>query len=520
MIRIPTMEEYPTLMTGLQGCSTKQRRKYLRHLARTDLYFLLRYLLNRKDVGHPWTFARCREVQASPDGHVDLWARFHHKSSVITFGKTIQDILATHGEDRIPWAGTDRELTGVIFSFNRPSSKKFLDQIKHELETNEKLKTLFDDVLYRKPEVESPKWSLDGGIIVRREGNPREATLEAHGLVDGMPTGGHWLLKVYDDVITERYATNPEMVEKSIQAWELSLPLGDPVGGRSRYIGTRYHSNDCYRAIIDRGAAKPRIYPATDSGRRDGNYVRYTKDQIEELCRGMSNATFAAQMLQNPMSDEAQKINTSDLQWYDGQSTGGNRYLLVDPAGEQKKTSDYTVIVVLELGADGNLYLLDGIRDRLRLKERASAVIAFHRKYRPRVTGYEKYGMQADIEYLQERQEQEKYRFTVTPVGGNQLSKLDRMKRLVPYIEEQRLYLPRTLWKMDYEGKRYDFVQALIKNEIECFPFLVHDDMLDCMSRLFDIEFVWPKQSEVDEQKGERYVRPESRKRLWGLMGR
>jgi len=394
-----------------------------------------------------------------------------------------------------------------------------MEQIKNELETNVVLKELFDDVLHQNPQAQSQHWSLDGGIVVQRRGNPKEATLEAYGLVDGMPTGGHWLLRVYDDVITERYARSPEMVAKSVDAWELSIALGAR-GGTERYVGTRYHTNDAYKAIMDRGSAKPRVYPATHNGKVDGTPVFMSDEELKKRLRDMGRATFSCQMLQDPLADEAQKISVSDLQWYDGQSTGGNRYLLVDPAGEQKKTSDYTVIVVLELGADGNVYLIDGIRDRLKLKDRATAVIAFHRKYKPRVTGYEKYGMQADIEYLEERQDQEKYRFTVTPVGGNQLSKLDRIKRLVPYIEEQRLYLPRTLWKMDYEGKRYDFVQALIKNEVECFPFMAHDDMLDCMSRLFDIEFVWPKQSEVDEKKGERYVRAESRKKLWGLMGR
>lgn len=146
-------------------------------------------------------------------------------------------------------------------------------------------------------------------------------------------------------------------------------------------------------------------------------------------------------------------------------------------------------------------------------------MIAFHRKYRPRITAYERYGMQADVDYLKERMDQEGYRFTVTEVGG-QMSKLDRIKRLVPYIEEQRLYLPRTLWKVDYESKRYDLVERLLKDEIEAFPFCVHDDMLDALSRIFDVNMIWPKQTEVEEKKGTRYVRKEGRKKFWGLMGR
>src|SRR5258707_415226 len=62
-------------------------------LGRNDLFYLLTMILGRRDLVHPWLFDRCREVQASPNGHLDLWAREHNKSSIITFGLTIQDIL-------------------------------------------------------------------------------------------------------------------------------------------------------------------------------------------------------------------------------------------------------------------------------------------------------------------------------------------------------------------------------------------------------------------------------------------
>jgi len=37
-------------------------------------------LLNRGDLNRDWHFARMREVQAAPDGHLDLWAREHGKT--------------------------------------------------------------------------------------------------------------------------------------------------------------------------------------------------------------------------------------------------------------------------------------------------------------------------------------------------------------------------------------------------------------------------------------------------------
>jgi hypothetical protein len=136
---------------------TEAFRWYCRH----DLYFLLRFGLNRKDCDNEWVFARCREVQASPDGHLDLWAREHYKSTIITFALTIQDILR------------DPETTIGIFSHTRPIAKAFLRQIKREFEANETLKGWFPDVLWADPAKESPKWSEDEGIIVRARATRR-----------------------------------------------------------------------------------------------------------------------------------------------------------------------------------------------------------------------------------------------------------------------------------------------------------------------------------------------------------
>jgi len=66
---------------------------FIRTLGQLDRYYLGVFLCNRHDMVHPWIYERCREVESAPDSHLDLWARFHYKSSIITFLGTIQEVL-------------------------------------------------------------------------------------------------------------------------------------------------------------------------------------------------------------------------------------------------------------------------------------------------------------------------------------------------------------------------------------------------------------------------------------------
>ena len=141
----------------------------IRWLGRNDRFFLLGVLMQREDVlDSDWCYARCREVEASPDGWLDLWSRFHYKSTIITLAGSVQEIL------------NDPDVTIGILSYNKPVAHKFVDQIRRALEMQE-LTSLYPDILWAKP----PRlnWSTQGGIIVKRRSNPKEPTVSGAGLV-------------------------------------------------------------------------------------------------------------------------------------------------------------------------------------------------------------------------------------------------------------------------------------------------------------------------------------------------
>lgn len=489
----------------------------MRHLCRTDLYFLLRYVMNRQDMEHPWLYKRIKEVEQAPDGYIDLWARDHRKSSIITFALTVQDILASHGADPLPkWNGL-QPVFG-IFSHTRPIAKKFLQQIANELAQNMVLHELFPDVLYEKPERQAPRWSLDAGIVVKRLSNSKDATVEAWGLVDGQPIGSHFNVLIYDDVVVPASVTTPEMIEKTTEAWSNSLNLGDSAP-RQRIIGTRWHFADSYRTIMDRGAAIPRLYPATADGTLTGTCVLLTQEQFDKKVRDMGPYVASANLLLNPIADSRQSFKR---EWFNRRFNPADidhstmvKALICDPASKKKKGSDYTTMVVIGKSESRQIYILDFIRDRLSLTERGDEFMRLHRKWRPQRACYEEYGLQADVEYIKTLMQKKAYHFELETLGGK-LDKVDRINRLIPVAATNDLWLPEALFRTMYDGKVEEQIITLIEQEFLAWPVPVHDDGMDVIARYFDVpSFDFP-QPEEEEHKDDRYNL--RKKKRWSWM--
>jgi hypothetical protein len=479
--RTQSIEEAQLLWESVQECAPHKQQEHLRWLARNDLWFLLTYLLKIEDVftgwRHQWFFDRCAEVQDAPNNHLDFWSRGGGKSTIITRGKTIQDILI------------DPNTTICILSHTRPIAKRFLAQIKIDLETCERLKALFPDILYAEPHKESPRWSLDDGIVVKRPGNPKEATVEAWGMIDGMPTSGHYAILLYDDVITEKAVTTPEMIDKVTSQWELSLNLAatDPI--RFRVAGTFYADGDTYQVMMERGFGTPRVRAIVK-----GDVSLLLSDEgLAQKKQSMSTRNWALQILLDPKQADKERGFKSEwiTHWRTRPNLAAlNKYIFVDPGGKGRASRSYTAMVVIGLGADKHIYVLWIVRDRLGLLERAEALFSLHREYQPLNTYYERYSMQADIEHIRDKQSRENYRFLITEVGaeGAQLDKDLRIETLQPDFGQGTILLPPMGWikRKDGNGNEIDIVEHVVNREILPFPYAREKDVLDALSRIHD----------------------------------
>ncbi len=518
------------------------RAKDLAFIGCNDRFFMLTVMLHRKDAMHPWLYDRCREVEEDPDGYLDLWAREHYKSTIITFAGAIQEMMI------------NPEITIGLFSHTKDAAQVFLGQIMQEFEQNEQLIECYSDVIWSNPRSEAKVWAVNKGLVLNRKSNPKEATIEAHGLLSGMPTGRHFDLMIYDDLITELHVTSADIVKKVTEAWELSDNLG---AGEVRkwHIGTRYHFGDTYGLILEREALIPRIYPATSDGTMYGRLVFMSRKRWEEKVK-TQRSTLAAQMLQNPTAGRETTFQPSWFQRYEIRPQVVNVYIMVDPSGGESKGADRTAFAVVAVDTAGNKYLIDGLRHRMPLSDRWRHLVRLRKKWlsmpgvRNVFVGYEKYGMQSDIEYFSEKMRQADDHFEIKELnwpraGGH--SKRDRVGRLEPDVRSGRFRLPNVIYvpgqgdcywhidvekskkattpvrgptkmgqrmiaagqghrvakairALDQEEKSYDVTSALIE-EMLFFPFAPHDDLVDAVSRIYDMDVVTPDMSDDQLQE-------------------
>ncbi len=486
---------------------------WCRHRIRHDLFFLAVYILGRTDFDYieiesggrmsrqerPFLYDRCVDVQREPDGCIDIWAREHYKSSIITWLKTIQDILV------------DPEVTICIYSYNITAATKFLEQVKVTLESNAMLIRLFPDILF--DNVNQPSWTDEDGMVrqmkwssegfvVKRKSNKKEKTLEASGLVVGQKTGGHFDILIYDDVVIPESVTTPEMIEKTTRQFWMSTNTGTTANLRFRIIGTRYHKDDTYHEIISKGFAKPRVWPCIV----DGEGVLYDVSALDLKRRGMSEYVWASQMMCDPAIGDTRGFKNDWLQvWQELRLDKLNIYIIVDPAGSTKKRSDRTAMWCVGAGPDSNYYILDLIYDRLDLTGKTNALFSMVKRFtvknRKPMVYYEKVSMQSDIMHYRYVMNQLSYRFSIVEVTTGNRPKSQRIDTLVPVFRERRIYVPQSIVHVTYDGKQVDMLDQWISEEYLKYPYGKHDDGLDSLAKLTDgsIPITFPDVEDVED---------------------
>ena len=526
------MQGVATALTKAAARGADELMQVKRHLCQTELFYLGFFVLGIKkmyseivtdyetgeqvEVYHPWIFNRCKEVESEPDFRIDIWAREHFKSTIITLLKSVQDIL------------NNPEIAICIFSYNSTIAKKFVKQIRNALETNE-LRELFPDIIpdntslgkytyldeNGKKQTRKFSWSDDNFSVIRKTGR-KEPTVSGYGLVNSQPTGMHFDLLVYDDVVTPDSVRTQQQNEYTTEQWKMSLNTGAGEAVRMRVIGTRYDKRDTYFHIINPGYAttgkmggsrfKMRVKPCMLP---DGTPVLYTKKYLEMKQMIMHGFVWATQMMCNPQESSTFRFMPEWIEERCKQDEilknrdSYNFYIFVDPANTQNKSSDYTSMVVVATGEDRRYYVVDGLRDKIQLSERSSKLFTFVQRWtnskRKPLVFYEQSGLSTDIVTIQRDMAENHFHFDIKAVTTKPRLSIDsrmsgvslkaqRIQALEPLFRRGDIVLAECVEQVTFDGRLENVISKFIDDEYLNYPFTDHDDFLDALSRIADLE--------------------------------
>jgi len=242
-------------------------------------------------------------------------------------------------------------------------------------------------------------------------------------------------------------------------------------------------------------------------------WAQKKRDQLE--------SDIACQMLLNPLAGTQRFFDPDNLQVYEVRPAVLMAYLTVDPARSKKKDSDNTAMVVQGIDVNGHKYLLDGLDHKMDLSERWSNMRDLWAVWRrmPGIVGvkvgYETYGAQADMDYIDERMMIENVRFEIEELewpNEGPGSKNDRVQRLGPDLKAHAYFLPhptdedeltpaqvrmiasgyeyrlaRKIEATDENGIKYDLSERL-RLQVGFYPFTGKKDLIDAVSRIYDMD--------------------------------
>lgn len=307
----------------------------------------------------------CREIEEDEARHAsgechdyeDLWARGHVKSTSITIAQNLKRRM------------NNPNTCSIIFSHTKKMAEEFLFSIKQVLE-KPIMYNLFSDCIWKNFN-DAPVWSIRDGLTLKRTSMSRkEKSFQTSGLIEGMATGGHYDDLFYDDVETDDLAENPQMLYKLIKKFDISRNLRmatENIKSLVRVIGTPYHHQGLLmhikdlKDVNDKHIYRFRRIPAVDE---NDNPVFLSKEELDIL---KTSDNYNSQQLCDPTPEKGAAFKSSQLQEVISVPKNLIKFMVIDPAGDNKDKADGDAWSIMCLGAEpevdelgaSNIYILD-----------------------------------------------------------------------------------------------------------------------------------------------------------------
>jgi hypothetical protein len=489
--------EYPPLanlwsnLLREHGISNEDRVAVLFHarqeLAKKDLFYLIKYVLGYSELTTHFHQPLCNSLTYYRDEpQLHLHPRGHFKSTIITIGESIQDIV------------NNPNIRILLVNAVLGNSESFVQELKSHFIHNERFKTLFPEHQVLK----AKDWGNQSRFTTpaRTDYWIREASVEAAG-IDKNIVSRHYDKIVFDDVVNKLNVATKEFREKILSAYREYLSLLDPPG-LVRMVGTRWHYHDLYGTILDelrdalRDEDEPdykifltraikHVVPISETW-EPVFPERFSETYLKKLRKKQKSHIFYSQYLNDPKPPEEKIFDKNNLRFSSGIFTPEGSHLFkvltCDPSVSEKSIDDPSVLLLTAINCDGDIFISRLIREWYNPEQLIDAFLKLLKDERPNVSGIEANAFQKVLKFFLEKEKVNRqiYAQIQEIKRPTNIHKIDRIKRISPFLAERRIFVVD-----DPEHKSENTTQ--IEVEFDEFPFSRYDDCLDALADAIEL---------------------------------
>lgn len=343
-------------------------------------------------------------------------------------------------------------------------------------------------------------------------------------------SGDRPTLVIADDILSNDVATSDAIRNTIDTNWYNSvLPALDPTKHKVIYIGTPISDKDLLAQLKNSGTYRVERYPLCDGFPcSEDNFVsiwpdrftyEYTLDMYKQYEAAGKTQGFYQEYLLEVTDLSTLLVEEDDIRWYDPsmvlQNKGGyNYYISTDFATSTKKSADFSTIGVWAISSNNDWLLIDGQCRRQTMQENIEDLFKFVKKWKPISVGIESSGQQGGfLSIIDEMKMQRNVWFQFAKKPGSKEYGIrptkDKVQRFVtgvqPKFKQGKVWLPKPELVKGSNVRLFELVEELVA-ELSKFTMaggvaaLKHDDALDLLNQLSEMELFAPSEDMGDER--------------------
>ena len=320
-------------------------------------------------------------------------------------------------------------------------------------------------------------------------------------------------IAVIDDVISDQDARSDAVIRTVEDTIYKAVTYAlHPTKNQILFIGTPFNSKDPLYKAIESDAWKSVVFPICEKYPCEPNEFRgawedrfpysWVKQTHEASIAGGTEQGFRQEIMLQIIPEEGllvprEKIIEIPSDTFEKKSKEYyNFYITTDFAYTDKESSDYSVISVWAVNNNGDYILCDGYCGKQLIDANMNRLFEFNKKYRPLQVGFEITGQQIGFVNLIRNEMIKRNNFFMLKEIRPVKDKFSRFNQASALFHQGKIMICSNMMKSQWGT---EFTDEISKATIEGFKSK-HDDVLDTISQLLDLDIFAPSIEEYDNK--------------------